>query len=153
MRAGSAIVSSVRHTIGVGLQALLIAAIVAGLAFAGSAVFGSAPGGAYDVFAAKPVSGRITVAGPVAHGGSTTATVNPGGTDVYVFVQCYAADGAYVYAAYSPVSAEKTASIGPLTSPVWAGGGANCTAQEGYFTRNGFGKWVVSAATEFTVNP
>jgi hypothetical protein len=53
MRAGTAIASSARHIIGVGLQALLIAAIVAGLAFAAATASGSAPGGANSVFAAK----------------------------------------------------------------------------------------------------
>src|SRR5688572_6471448 len=62
-----------------------------------------------SVFAAKggpAASGQITVAGPVSHGQTTMATVNPGGTDVYVFTQCWTADGTYVYAAYSPVAAD-----------------------------------------------
>jgi hypothetical protein len=53
MRAASAIASSTRHLVGVTLQALLIAAIVAGIAFAGATVVGKAPGGAHSVFAAK----------------------------------------------------------------------------------------------------
>lgn len=85
--------------------------------------------------------------------GMTTATVNPGGEDVYVFVQCYAPDfgGKYVYAAYSAVDANNHAAIGPLTSTLWPQSDASCRAQEGYFTRNGFGKWVDLATTTFRV--
>lgn len=110
---------------------------------------------ANSVFAAKPASGHITVAEPVSYGGTTTATVNPGGSDVYVFVRCYTPDldGAYVYAAYFPVSADNTAAIGPLASSLWTSGGASCTAEEGYFTRNGFGRWVVLASDRFAVTP
>jgi hypothetical protein len=57
MRVGSLVASSVRHTIGVGLQALLIAVIVAGIVFAGSIVSGAAPSGADSVFAAKGGNG------------------------------------------------------------------------------------------------
>ena len=103
------------------------------------------------VYAARPESGQITVAEPVSHGGMTTATVNPGGADVYVFVRCYAPDldGAYVYAAYFPV----TAVIGPLASSLWTSGGASCIAEEGYFARNGFGRWVLLASDHFSVVP
>ncbi len=67
MRAGTAIASSIRHVVGVGLQALLIALIVAGLAFAVATVAGSAPGGADSVFAAKGGNGH-------GHGGVAVST-------------------------------------------------------------------------------
>jgi hypothetical protein len=108
---------------------------------------------ASSVSAARRETGTITVAGPVSHGEMTTATVNPGGDQVYVFTQCYLSDGKYVYAAYSPVGSDNTATIGPLSSTLWTSGGANCTAKEGYFTRNGFGRWVTAASTSFTVQP
>jgi hypothetical protein len=137
-------------------EALLVAAIIAGVLLALSPIYAPARdlAGTGDAAAARS-SGHITVDGPVSYGGTTTATVNPGGTDVYVFVQCYAPnmDGKYVYAAYSPVNSRNVASIGPLASALWTSGGASCTAQEGYFTRNGFGKWVVSASTTFKVTP
>jgi hypothetical protein len=97
-------------------------------------------------------SGVITVS-DAAYGGMTTATVNPGGADTYVFVQCYAPDfgGKYVYAAYFPVDANNQAAIGPLSSTLWPRGAASCSAQEGYFTRNGFGRWESLAATTFHV--
>ena len=57
MTAGSAIASSVRHIIGVGLQALLIGAIVVVLAF-GVALASGHPAGASSVFAAKGGNGQ-----------------------------------------------------------------------------------------------
>jgi len=53
---------------------------------------------------------------PSRHGETTIATVNPGGSDVGVFVRCYAPDltGKYVYAAYFRVDANQQALIGPL---------------------------------------
>ena len=83
----------------------------------------------------------------------TTATVNPGGTDVHVLVKCYTGDGAFVYAAYFPVDANNSAQIGPLWSTPWSNSSATCPAEDGYYTRNGFGKWVVNASTTFAVSP
>ena len=65
MRAGTAIATTLRHTVGVGVQAVLIAAILAALALATATVSGAAPGGADSVLAAKGGSGGS--------GGSTTA--------------------------------------------------------------------------------
>lgn len=63
MRAYSAITSSTRHVMGVGLQALLIAAIVAALAFAAATLAGGAPAGAKSVLAAtKPNASWIELA-------------------------------------------------------------------------------------------
>jgi hypothetical protein len=106
-----------------------------------------------SVFAGPRVSGHLTVDQPVAYGGMTIAHANPGGTNVYVFSQCWDAAGNYVYARYSAVNADNTSAVGPMSSDVWSGGGASCTAKEGYFTRNGFGRWVTLAETTFTVQP
>ena len=96
-------------------------------------------------------SGVISVP-DAAYGGMTTATVNPGGANTYVFVQCYRdSDGKYVYAAYFAVDSSNHASVGPLWSTLWPSGSASCTAQEGYFRRDGFGKWVSLASTTFRV--
>ncbi len=116
------------------------------LVFAGSAIAAKGGGGN------GPATGVITVPN-AAYAGMTTATVNPGGADTYVFVQCYAPDfgGTYVYAAYFPVDANNQAVIGPLSSTLWLQGDASCQAQEGYFTRNGFGRWVSEATTTFRV--
>jgi hypothetical protein len=155
--ADSNVAAGARHVIGVGLQALILSAIIATVALAMSAVYQPAGfvAGVDDAAAAKRASGRITVAEPVAHGETTTATVNPGGSDVYVFVSCYAPDmsGAYVFAAYYPVGSDDTASIGPLASSRWTSGRGSCVAEEGYFARNGLGKWVIQATDHFTVDP
>ena len=138
-----------------GSRGIVGLAIAAAVALSGSALALAAPkggaGGGKDSGSGS-TSGVITVADAV-YGGTTTATVNPGGEDVYVFVQCYAPDfgGQYVYAAYFPVDAANKAEIGPLWSTLWPGGDAACQAQEGYFTRNGFGKWVDAATTTFRV--
>jgi hypothetical protein len=87
------------------------------------------------------------------YGGSTTAVAYPGGNDVYVFVQCYAPDfeGRYIYAAYFQVDENNQVEIGPFWSTLWPNSGAACTAEEGYFTRDGFGKWKALASTTFNV--
>ena len=53
MRAGTAIAASGRHVISVGLQALLVAAIISALAIATATVAGSGPAGAKSVLAAR----------------------------------------------------------------------------------------------------
>jgi len=116
------------------------------LLFAGTALAAKGGGGG--------ATGVISVPNAT-YGGMTTATVNPGTEGTYVLVQCYAPDfgGAYVYAAYFPVdSSSKTATIGPLSSTLWSRGDASCRAQEGYYTRNGFGRWVSLATTTFSVS-
>ncbi len=119
--------------------------LIFALVFASAAIASKGGGG-------NGSTGVITVP-DAEYAGMTTATVNPGGADTYVFVQCYAPDvgGTYVYAAYFPVDANNRAAIGPLWSTLWPQGDASCQAQEGYFTRNGFGRWVSEATTTFRV--
>lgn len=123
---------------------LLSQAVLPGAAIAAKGGNGGTGGGG--------ATGVITVA-DTEYAGMTTATVNPGGENVYVFVQCYTPDfgGEYVYAAYFPVDSNNQAQVGPLWSTLWLVGDASCQAQEGYFTRNGFGRWVVAATTTFRV--
>lgn len=76
MRIGSAIASTVRHVVGVSLQALLVASIITALVFATAAVSLSAPAGGDPVLAAK---GGVKGA-PAAVAASTAtlaATCNP----------------------------------------------------------------------------
>ncbi|MFL5721535.1 MAG: hypothetical protein ACJ778_13770 [Chloroflexota bacterium] len=63
MRAGSAISSGVRHATSIGLQALLVSAIVIALMVAIATAAGQAPGGANKVFAAKGGRGNLTSGG------------------------------------------------------------------------------------------
>ena len=149
--------SATRHIGRVGLQALLIAAIIVAATVAVSAIYRPATNflSTGTALAAKPHSGAISVQLPVAHGETTVATVNPGGGDVYVRVRCWAPDlgGAFVYGRYFAVDSSNQATLGPLASTLWTDGAATCIAEEGYFTRNGLGKWVVNATMTFSVDP
>ena len=155
MRVVSAGASMARRGVQAAAEAGLLVAIALALLFGVGPMVGTQPPSGADAVAAKPLNGVITVQQPVSHGATTTAAVHPGGANVYVFVQCYTPDfgGEYVYAAYFPVGADNSATIGPLWSTLWNSGGAACRAQEGYFTRNGFGRWVVEAQTTFSVQP
>jgi hypothetical protein len=98
-------------------------------------------------------TGVISVSDTV-HGGYTTATVNPGGAEIEVFVRCYAPTfgGRFVYAAYFDVDGSNHASIGPLWSTLWTNGDASCTAEEGYVRRAGNDRWITVATTTFEVS-
>lgn len=163
MRAGTAIAVSARHVVGVSFQALLIVAIVAALAFAGSIAVGSAPGGAHAVLAAKGGNGNGNGGGHGNGGGSTTtATITVpdgpfGGTTVastntgggkWVQVVCYAADGG-VLVDYRQTddAGQAVLQLGP--TPTWSSGAATCTASLGAWDGNG--NWQVSASTTFNV--
>ena len=81
-------------------------------------------------------------------GGTTTATANPGG-DVAVHAQCVQG-GVTVYAEVVSVDAQNQAVLTLGPTPRWSGGAADCTAEEGYWTRTG--RWRVLAATTFHVS-
>ena len=109
----------------------------------------------FSTFAApkKKVNGSVTIsAGTVMHGSTTTVAVSPTGTDNHVFIQCYSPDltGTYVYAAYFPAKTSPV-TIGPLTATIWKNSDGACTADLGYFTRDGFGRWVSFAKASFSV--
>jgi hypothetical protein len=132
-----------RKTAILGLAVLLLLALATtASADKGGNGKGSGPG-------ASPTESHLVVPDAV-YGDTVVATANPGGDDVYVFAQCWLLDGTYVYAAYFPVR-DGQAAVGPLAATTWANADANCTAQEGYFTRNGFGKWVTLAGDTFDV--
>ena len=163
MRAGTAIASSTRHVVGVGFQALLVAAIVAALAFAGSTVVGTAPGGAHSVLAAKGGNGggnghgngagggatttaTISVAdGPF--GGTTIASTNVGGGQTVREI-CISADGgALVDYRTTDEAGQAVLSLGP--TPTWSSGAASCNAALGSWDGNG--NWQSVATTTFNV--
>jgi hypothetical protein len=98
----------------------------------------------------SPTEGHLVVPDGV-YGGTVTATANPGGADVYILAKCFSANGTLVWGGYFAVDANLKASIGPIAAQNWSNSSASCTAEEGYFTRAGFGKWVVLAATTFKV--
>ena len=112
-------------TIGVIAAVLSLAAV----SFAGIAV------------AAKPVTGVISVP-DVQYAGTTTATVNPAvPTRTSSCSARPGLGGKYVYAAYFPVDFEQRAHDRSAVVDAMAPGSRLLPAQEGYFTRNGFGRW------------
>lgn len=145
MRAVPSIVAGTRHIVGVGVQALLIAAILGLAALAASAIYRPAAfiAGVDDASAARNYSGHISVPDGT-YGDTTVATVNPGG-DVWVRARCY--QGSLVYEQYVKVNADNQATLSLGPTPSWTGGDATCTAQEGEFTRNN--RWRVLAETTF----
>ena len=150
MRAVPSIASGTRHVIGVGLEALLIAAIIASLALAFSAVYKPAGfvAGVADADAAGRTSARITIPDGV-FGGTTTATANPGG-DSLVYVACYRS-GEAVLRVYGRLNSENQATIRLGPTPSWSSGAAHCVGQEGYWAKSG--RWRILAETTFEVAP
>ena len=148
MKAVSAAASGVRHLSGVGLQALIIVGIVAALLLALSPMLKPADdlAGIKGANAARG-SGTITVPDGV-YGGTVTATVNPGG-NVWAYAACYQGR-TLVYAQYVKVSSSNTATFTLGPTPLWQGGDADCTAEEGSWGRNG--RWRAVASTTFHVD-
>lgn len=124
------------------VAALVVLATIAALpAVAGGSGKGKGGAGATE--------GHLVVP-DATYGDTVMAAANPGGADVYVLAKCYTADGTLVWGGYFPV-VNGQASVGPLAATTWPNAAANCTAQEGYFMRDGFGKWIVLAKDEFSV--
>ncbi len=142
MRAGAAIASSARHAVGVALQALLIASIVAALGFAAATVAGSAPGGAKSVFAAKGDNGggRLTATISLAEGGVAALAID-GSTTVsfavtrsiaddtvmWVTNDCFDATGQLLTSTDLPVAWGMWYSLDGVAGPFEAAG-STCTA-------------------------
>ena len=145
MRAVPSIASGSRHIVGVGLQALLIAAILGLAALAASAIYKPAAfiAGVDNASAARN-SGHISVPDG-AYGGTTVATVNPGG-DVWVRARCYQG-GNLVYEQYVRPGGDNQATLTLGPTPNWTSGDADCTAQEGSFGRTN--RWKAVAETTF----
>jgi hypothetical protein len=147
VKAVSTAASGVRHLSGVGLQALIILGIVAALLLAMSPLFKPAADLAGISGAAARGDAHITVPDGV-FAGTTTATLNPGGS-TYAYARCYQ-DGTLVYAQYVRSTSSNTATFTLGPTPLWQGGAANCTAEEGSFARNGH--WRAVAKTTFNVS-
>jgi hypothetical protein len=137
MRAGHVAASGARHVIGVGLQALLVAAIIATVALAMSAVYKPAGfvAGVGEAQAAK-VTASISFANAArtdgawpANGDRVSFAVDTDvrkSSDLYklwVANKCYQ-DGTLEYAEYQPVLDGVS---GPFTLS-WGDGGATCKA-------------------------
>jgi hypothetical protein len=145
MRAVSTAASVVRHTVGAVGEALLVVAVVAALLMGVALVTGTGPVGTADVLAAR---GVIAVPDGV-FAGTTTATVNPGGSDVWARGRCYQG-GSLVYEEYVRVDANNraTLTLGPTAN--WTAGSASCTAEELVLGRNQ--RWHTLAIADFNVS-
>jgi hypothetical protein len=146
MRASSTLDTGVRHVIGVGLQTVLVAAIVAALAIAAATVTRGAPSGAGSAFAAsRNQTSWISLAG----GSTLAAATQPALGSVVAFdagypttvktpryaVKCYQ-DGTLVYAEARNID-ESLLLGGGGSDWLRSGGAATCTADLFYFTYKG----------------
>lgn len=122
---------------------LLVVGVIAGPALAASNAKGNARPSAKD--------GHLVVPDGV-YGETVLASANLGGDGVYVLARCWLIDGTYVFAAYYPV-VDNTATLGPLAATTWSNARATCIGEEGYFKREGWGKWVKLATDTFEVAP
>ena len=131
-------------------EALLVVAIIVALALAlGPALKPAEPLlGTGVANAGGPSRGAITVPDGT-FAGTTTATVNPGGENTWVFAEC-AQGGTVVYRQYVKAGADQTAVLTLGPTPSWTGGGATCFAQEGYWFKGS--RWRVVAETTFNVS-
>ena len=157
MRAGAAIATSARHIVGVALQALLIAAIVAALAFASASVVGSAPGGAKSVLAAKGGNGGSGSWIALAGGDGLAAAAQPGLGDTVTFsagypnnvqnprveLLCYQATDSSGLAMYDPVRGYlvygETGDIGQAL-----GDGTSPLGYNGFLLGGGMSAWLLN---------
>ena len=145
MRAVSTAASAARHVTGVAAQALLVAAIIAAIALALSPLYQPA---SWAIGTDGAAAGRGHISVPDGRfAGTTTATVNPGGSGAWVFARCYQ-DGVLVYGQYARVTGDNTAMLTLGPTPSWSSGTATCTAEEGTWSKSG--RWQKVAGTTFT---
>ena len=145
MRTGSVASSGARHAIAALGEALVVALIIATVLVVLSPLY--RPAETLSGTSAVDAGGRgqITVPDGV-FGGTTTATLNPGGSGTWAYAACSQND-TLVYAQYVMASGTTaTFTLGP--TPSWTSGPADCTAQEGYWGSNG--RWRVIASTTFS---
>lgn len=101
----------------------------------------------------RPTGSFVLSTATTPHGSTISAGVTTNSPyDNRLFTQCYSPTmgGTYVYAAYSGIENGQSL-IGPLTSSLWPDSGAECSVKLGYFTRDGFGKWVTLSSSSFKV--
>ena len=148
MRAGSTASSGARHAIVAIGEALVVALIIVTVLLVLSPLYRPAEtiSGTTGVDAGH--RGHIAVPDGV-FGGTTTATLNPGGSETWAKAECYR-DDVLVYAQFVRASAENTATFNLGPTPSWTFGAASCTAVEGYWSNTN--RWRVIASTTFNVS-
>ncbi len=92
--------------------------------------------------------GSISVADGL-FGGTTTGTLNPGGSGIWAMAECYQ-DGTIVYRQYVRNGADNTVTFTLGPTPSWQAGAADCLAEEGYWGKSG--RWRAIAETTFHVS-
>lgn len=149
MDTGHAASRAARHSAVAVTEALLVALIALALALAlVPALRADALVGTGLANAGGRSGGTITVPDGV-FAGTTTATVNPGGEQAWVFAEC-AQGGSIVYRQWVKAGADNTAVLTLGPTPSWSGGSATCFAQEGYWFKGS--RWRVIAETSFAVS-
>lgn len=159
MRARSTAASTIRHAVGVGVEAVLLVAIVAALSF-GVALATGHPASAGSVFAAKGGSGgghggggsatntyvTITIPNGTFDGVTTASVTGASGLWVHVICNAFSGGGEVAWAA-TDNSGLAVIQLGP--TPSWSSGGASCTGEAGTF--DAAGNWTALASTGFAV--
>jgi hypothetical protein len=173
--------SIARHGLGAILKASLVVAIVAMLTLAAAYLTGGGPPGAKSVLAARTasavwvneLSAGSGQAAPGLHVGDTfTVGYSTNERQPWVLAQCYAngttvlsgspnADGtiwAEWFSVYPGGPLPQHFVLGQSVSPIWTGGGADCTLTLAklsgkYNGALGFSNVTVLASTAFTVAP
>ncbi len=145
MRTGAGGVATMRHVGLVALEAFLIATIVwiAAMTLAGA----TQSGGIVGAVTAGKANPSMSVAG-AQFGGTAIVTADPGEIGMWVHATCVQSK-AVVLAAWVRIDSAHRAAVPLNSSAAWRSGGADCTAEEGYFSANG--RWRVLASTTFTV--
>jgi hypothetical protein len=152
MRAGSAINSGFRHAVEVGLQALLIAAIVALVALMFSAVYKPAGfiAGVADTDARRAsiwIMDSSRDSDGSLHYGESVSFGYESSSAESIQLHCFQ-DGGLVFADSGMVNGSaESFDLGP--SMAWSGGDASCEALLGHRAKSG--KYVVEAKISFSV--
>jgi len=148
MRAGSVASSGFRHALVALGEALVVALIIATVLVVLSPLYRPAETLTGTTGVDAGGRGSITVADGV-FAGTTTGTLNPGGSDTWAMASCYQG-GTLVYRQYVRNGADNTVTFTLGPTPSWSGGAATCTAEEGYFFKGS--RWRVMADTTFNVS-
>jgi hypothetical protein len=137
------------HVLGVSAQALVIFAIIAAILMTLAPIYRPANflAGTDRAMAAKNAGTSAGISVPDTTFGGTSVAV--AGAGKWIYATCYQY-GQLVYGQYKQVDLTGHAVLGYFgPTPTWSGGSAECTAQEGTWSRNG--RWRGGASTTFNV--
>ncbi len=143
MRAGAAGTATLRHVGLVALEALLVALLawIGAMTLAGA---GQSNGIVGSVDAGR---GASTIAiRPASLGRTSVVTVDGAPDGGWVHVTC-SQGGQAVFSAWAALDRQGRAKLDLGPTAAWTAGGAECTAEVGWFAPNG--RWRVDAVTPF----